>query len=178
MKEQERPLLHSGYMEIAVTGLLDYRVYTIVPNITSGIPGLRHECDLLCLSRSGYLTEVEIKISKSDLKRDFKKEHGHKNKYIQRLVYAVPLELKDIALELIPETAGLIVVDWDKRGWWFAAWERHSKPDKTALKPNQVVLNRFYRLGCMRIWSLKRHCYKLQKQYQELSQRMLNEKAI
>ena len=34
---------------------------------------VNHECDMLIVSKNHYLTEVEIKISLSDLKADFKK---------------------------------------------------------------------------------------------------------
>lgn len=57
-------------MELAVTGLLNFRVYTIVPNVSWGL-GLGHECDLLALDQQRRFTEIEIKISKSDLVRDF-----------------------------------------------------------------------------------------------------------
>ena len=44
----------------------NYRANLIVPNISWGL-GL-HECDLLVLTSSGYATEIEIKVSKADLK--------------------------------------------------------------------------------------------------------------
>ena len=36
-----------------------------------------HECDMLVLSKAGYLTEIEIKRSWSDFLADFKKTHSH-----------------------------------------------------------------------------------------------------
>ena len=38
-----------------------------------------HECDMLIMSKSGYLTEVEIKRSWTDFLADFKKSHRHDN---------------------------------------------------------------------------------------------------
>ena len=153
--------LHAGHMEVAVANLIGYRTHTIVPNVSWGL-GLNHECDMLVLDQKGRFTEVEIKISRSDLRADFKKKHGHQSKFISRLVYAVPEEMKDYALELIPLTAGLIYVhhyDWNGKIQCYARWERLCRHDTTK-KPDQKTLNRFYHLGCMRIWSLKEHSYK------------------
>ena len=46
---------------------------------------VNHECDMLIVTKNRYLTEVEIKISLSDLKADFKKEHQHKDENIKNL---------------------------------------------------------------------------------------------
>lgn len=54
-------------IETAIAMKLDIRKHIIVPNISWGA-GL-HECDLLVINKSGYATEIEIKISKSDLKK-------------------------------------------------------------------------------------------------------------
>jgi len=70
-----------------------------------------HECDLLILSCSNYATEVEIKVSPGDLRADSKKKHGHVSDFIRRFYFAVPEELEELALELIPERAGLFVVE-------------------------------------------------------------------
>lgn len=76
------------------------------------------ESDILFLTNSGYWYEIEVKISKSDFKADFKhkkskhelvllsKENTNKPNYFY---YAVPKDL--IPLEDIPEYAGLIYVD-------------------------------------------------------------------
>ena len=88
-------------MEIAVMKHFDIVQNLIVPNISWGISGL-HECDILSLSKAGYATEIEIKISKADLMSDKKKEHGHRHRYIANLYFCVPSFLKQIALEEIP----------------------------------------------------------------------------
>ena len=46
-----------------------------------------HECDMLVLSKSGYLTEIEIKRSWSDFIADFSKKHSHENMGIIRYFY-------------------------------------------------------------------------------------------
>jgi hypothetical protein len=63
----------------------------VVPNCSWGF--LNHEADLLIMSKSGYLTEVEIKRSWSDFKADFQKNHTHNDKHIAHLYYAVPVSI-------------------------------------------------------------------------------------
>lgn len=159
--------LHSGHIESAVVRLLNYRVYTIVPNVREGL-NLSHECDLLCLDGKGRFMEIEIKISAGDLKADFKKSHGHRSKYIGRLAYAMPKELAEKYKDLIPENCGLISVqietlpkyktsDLITYTYLTAKWIRLCKHNKATLEvPVQKQLD-FMRLGCMRIWSLKAH---------------------
>ena len=53
-----------------------------------------HECDMLVCSKSGYLTEIEIKRSWSDFLNDFKKKHNHNNfGIIKYLYYCIPLSI-------------------------------------------------------------------------------------
>lgn len=57
---------------------------------------LWHECDMLVLSKSGYLTEIEIKRSWYDFLADFKKRHKHDSEgIIKNFYYAVPYEISD-----------------------------------------------------------------------------------
>lgn len=151
--------MHSGNIELAVANLLNYRVQTIVPNVSWGL-GLRHECDMLVLDKQGRFTEVEIKISISDLKADFKKKHGHQSKFISRLVYAIPYELLEKSLELIPKHCGIIIVrtrNTSRGTKYFAEWYRQCRHDKNKVKPSTETIQKFFHLGCMRIWSLKSH---------------------
>jgi hypothetical protein len=151
--------LNAGHIELAVAKLIGYRRHTIVPNVSWGL-GLNHECDLLVLDEKGRLTEIEIKISKSDLKADFKKMHGHTSNIISRLIYAVPVEMEDYTLTLIPKNAGLISVkhyEQNNRILCFAHWVRRCVHDKNKDMPDRRTLEKLYQLGCMRIWSLKQH---------------------
>lgn len=50
-----------------------------------------HECDMLLVSKSGYLTEIEIKRSFEDFKKDFKKSHKHEDMgLIKNFWFCVP----------------------------------------------------------------------------------------
>jgi len=155
-KDGSKPKIHAGHMEVAVAKLIGWRVATIVPNVSWGL-GLRHECDLLILDKLGRLSEVEIKISKSDLKADFRKGHNHISPIIGRLIYAVPDELVDFAKTVIPEKSGLITVKWTSIGWQ-ATWVRYCKHGES-LKLTAEQKIKLMSLGCMRIWTLKEALY-------------------
>lgn len=143
-------------MEVAIAELIGWRENTIVPNVFWGL-NLRHEADLLVLDKSGRLTEIEIKVTLSDLKADFKKMHGHSSTIISRLIYAVPDKLVEYAQEHIPKHAGLITVNWNQYlGKFEARWIKPCKHFKNMEKPSQEVLIKLMKLGCMRIWSLKK----------------------
>lgn len=155
MTTTTQPRIHSGHVEIAVAHLLNWRRYVIVPNISWGLH-LGHECDLLCLSPDNKFLEVEIKISASDLRKDFKKQHGHRSKYIGRLAYAVPSSLQTLAVELVPKSCGIIVVEWKPlAGRYGASWCRTCRHNPCTLQIPRDVLDKYFRLAAMRIWSLK-----------------------
>lgn len=148
-------------VEIAVVNLFGHRRTVMVPNVYWGL-GLRHEADLICLDPQGRFTEVEIKVSKSDLKADLRKTHNHWSSIISRLVYAMPEELIPVAKQILPRHAGLISVQYQPAGKTtlkmpVAYWVRISKHN--SLRPSQNQIQDFMRLGCMRIWSLKQHYY-------------------
>lgn len=148
---------HAGDMELAVAVLIGYRQHAIVPNVSWGL-GLGHECDMLVLDSKDRFTEIEIKVSKSDLVADFKKPHGHSSKIISRLVYAVPEHLLDSAMELVPRRQGIIVVksiEISGKNVYKARWVRIPKHDKLKDKPTANKIRKFMELGLMRIWTLK-----------------------
>jgi hypothetical protein len=153
-------------MEIAVSSYFSPRRNLIVPNVSWGM--FSHEVDLCVLSPAGYATEVEIKVSRSDLIKDKEKRHGHDGIMIKHLYFAIPEHLeKDI--EHIPERAGVLVVKWNEpwkmygsraiEGYWSCKKKRDAKLQYKR-KWTDYERNNLLRLGAMRIWRLKE---KLQK---------------
>lgn len=72
--------------------------------------------DIIIVTSSDYAIDIEIKVSRSDFKADFKKETKHwylKSKKTKQayFYYAVPFGL--IKIEEVPEYAGLIYVRAD-----------------------------------------------------------------
>lgn len=158
--------MHSGDIEIILSRYFSAGTCIIVPNVSYGLN--IHEVDLLIVSQSGYATEIEIKISLSDLKADLKKEHGHRSNKIKYLYFAVPIELKEKALVLIPERAGLITIqEPDKTTRFFPSVKIVKSPivNKQARKLTEKELLKLGSLAAMRIWSLKETIYRLQRDY-------------
>lgn len=77
-----------------------------------------HECDMLVCSKSGYLTEIEIKRSWSDFLADFKKKHSHESEgLIKYFYYCVPDTIydrvKNYLFDNIVKCAGIITYTED-----------------------------------------------------------------
>ena len=146
-------------MEIALSTWLDYRANLIVPNVYWGMNV--HECDLLVVSRAGYLTEIEIKVSRANLKADAKKWHGHESDQIKRLFFALPDYLEH-CIDMVPERAGIILVRPMQQKDIDAGWSprcreiRPAKRNPAATKISDADRYKIARLGALRIWRLKR----------------------
>ena len=134
----------------------------VVPNVLLG----SYEADFIMITKSDYLIEVEIKISISDFRADFKKKHYHDCPEVNALYYALPKELYEKHKEEVNEScdkvgAGIILIS--KRNFpngrsyeYFAGFVK--KPKLRKAKPLTVrqMLN-FARLGCLRWPSLWHH---------------------
>ena len=153
-------------MEVALANWFDYRVNLIVPNVHWGMN--MHECDLLIVSKAGYATEVEIKISRAGLRADAKKSHGHRSNSIKYLYFAVPdyiiadgNVLKDDVMAMIPERAGIITVRAEDnvpgKYPYHPKCKRIREPtaNKAATKMSDRDRYKVARLGALRIWGLK-----------------------
>ncbi len=143
----ERALVRSG-------GMFDFRNWLVVPRASWGV-GL-HECDLLALTKAGYAHEVEIKVTVSDLKRDLEKRHGHRSAWIKCLWFAMP-EAMEGAVEYVPENAGVILVEVEKRNllrFHRARVLRKPRPRKDAVKWGPERRFDLARLGAIRYWDI------------------------
>lgn len=142
-------------IELAIAEMFGFRQNIIVPNcyITLGTAA-DHECDLLIIKQSGYACEVEIKVSISDLKADFKKKHNHENELLRELYYAFPTEMYEEAKQYVPEMAGIIIVSKHFNNK-ISAFISKPAVAKKSRKLTDVEKLRFARLGAMRVWKLK-----------------------
>ena len=89
----------------AVALYFDHGRNLIVPNVQM----FGCELDVACLSKSGYLTEVEVKISLGDWHADRLKtkwQHAERTKYVNRFYYAVPFHLISKVPDWITEEVG------------------------------------------------------------------------
>ena len=88
------------------SGIWNKRQDIMIPNLSWGL--LNHEADFVAITKSGYLTEVEIKRSFADLKADFKKDVFHRDERVYHFMYCLPISIKDKALHLFHENYGKI----------------------------------------------------------------------
>ena len=160
--------MHSGDIEIAIARHLNPRQNLIVPNVFWGW-GISYEVDLVVVTQNKYAWEIEIKTTFSDLKADKSKRHGHHCNRFKRLYFAVPKELKDRALEHIPERAGLFIVNQDLFGHSTSV-ELVKSPqiNMNADKLTDKELGKLYELAAMRLWTLKEVIYRLQERRKTL----------
>ena len=131
-----------------VRGRWPYMQFLSVPN-TNGF--LRYEADLLIVSAAGYLTEVEIKVTRADLRADVKKGHGHRSKLVKSLWFAGPESLTAAFLEFAPERAGVLVIREGER--WASTVVRQPKRNAHASALTMKHQYNLARLGALRYWT-------------------------
>lgn len=71
----------------------------MIPNLSWGL--LAYEADFVIISKTGYMTEVEIKRSLADFKADFHKSHTHDAEQVYYFYYCVPEKIYDKAIEFL-----------------------------------------------------------------------------
>lgn len=133
------------------------RRWIAVPNVSWGW-NLRYEADLIAVSKTGCCTEVEIKVSRQDLRADRMKRKWvvGLGPMIQRFCYAVPEELEEFALREIREGSGLIVVRPGNSSTSSLPTARLVRRAKLlpGRKPTQEEILKLQHLGIMRYWDL------------------------
>jgi len=179
------PKITASDVQVAVARLFNWRQHIIIPNVSWGI-GLRHEADLVVLSKSGYLKEIEIKVSASDIKADMRKGPRwarvmgdqdamgysfHMEGPIRQLFFAVPEHLADNPN--IPEKAGIIAVRWEepynhlekhRLGRYAARIIRAASVRKEAIPLKESEIRHLLHMGCMRVWSLKEKIMQMRRE--------------
>ena len=139
-------------IEIAIMRHYGVRQNIIVPNVSWSF--LPYEADLVVLTGSSYATEIEIKISKTDLKKDKEKNHNHDSNYFKYLYFAVPQKLAEFALTEIPEKAGLYEII-DNGARLLVRQIKPPKLNKHHKKWTHDEKSKLAEIGCMRILGLK-----------------------
>ena len=139
-------------IELALAHRCDYSHNVIVPNVFWGL-GFSHELDLCIMSKSGYLTEIEIKVSLQDLKKDREKTHCHidRQNRIKYLYFAMPSSVACKGWAYIPEDAGLYAVSSAGR-----VIELIKPKQRKGVRPlTEKEQLQLCRLSTMRVWKLK-----------------------
>ena len=143
------------------SGIFDRNTYIMVPNISYGL--LSYEADFVAMSKTGYLTEVEIKRSFYDFKADFKKRHLHDDILVTYFYYCVPVGILDkvkafLQDRYVSRMKMPALLTYDETGhiekvpnFGYIMAFKHPYARKLYLE-EQV---KFARLGCFRYWSIQ-----------------------
>ena len=140
----------------------------VLPNASWGM-GLSWEADLVVVSKSGYVSEIEIKTSVSDFRADFKKRKHRllEDSLISRFIYAMPRSVWEKA-DLTPDARyGLIVVDARKPLPSIelqARWIRRPQKLGRQSKLSDKQITNLYRLAYLRMWDLKWAVFRTERQ--------------
>lgn len=129
-----------------------------IPNVSMYCVGkTEYEADFIYFDlKTRYITEVEIKTSVQDFKRDFKKKRYHDCRNVKYLYYAMPRGVYDDYYDVIDELlgdAGLILIDVaDFRGniYEFGGFVKRAKARKDAYPLSPSGLMHYLRIGCMK----------------------------
>ncbi len=144
----------SADIEIAVANYYGIRNHVILYNASWGL-GFMYELDMLVFSKSRYATEIEIKVSKSDILKDLTKRFQHSDSRIKHVFFAVPESLVEFCKEKINPDFGVLSVKELERypGTFKITQVRGAKqnsraepwPDKTYIKALELANLRLHR---------------------------------
>ena len=94
-------------IELALAREFEWKRNLVVFNVhgLSGRLNIQHECDMLVMTKAGYLTEVEIKRTFTDFCADFRKRHHHESHGcdIKEFWYCVPEGIYERCLSKLAE---------------------------------------------------------------------------
>lgn len=125
----------------------------MIPNLSYGL--LDYEADFCIISKSGYLTEVEIKRSWADFIADFKKAHTHNDQRVYNFYWCLPISLMDKAKAFLIEKYGNAVpatLFYDESGNIKGGGGWASKGGRKLFIEEQLKVAK---LCALRMWNLK-----------------------
>lgn len=144
-------------IQVLVSELFGVRDNIIVPNVSWGFFET-HEADVVVINKSNYLTEIEIKRSWSDFRKDFKKTTTHDEGKVMWKYFAVPDSILKKVAEYLTINGrkdwGVIAYN-DLGGVWIVSHPKNqgnTDPKKKLFIEERLAIAR---LGCMRVWKLK-----------------------
>ena len=142
-------------IELALSDMFHWLQNLVVFNVNglSGRLSLQHECDMLVLSKAGFLTEVEIKRTFADFCNEFKKKHHHESygPDIKEFWYCVPDGIFERCLDKLSENGwlptGFLCYNEDLRFSSRRVAVSHSEEDLSLAREHRKDSLGWYRLG-------------------------------
>lgn len=140
---------HAGRILFALSRHFSWWQHRMLPEFE--VDGGR--ADLVVITRSNYLTEIEIKVSLSDWNADQHKDKFKRPRpHVARFFYAIPETLQDRIPDWLPPTAGVLVVSNGGLGWDYVREVRAAKrlpakkvDDQLVRKIEEACYYRFWR---------------------------------
>ncbi len=172
------PTIEEIELSLMNSELFNFRQDLMVFRVSDFSGIVNHECDCLIMSKSGYLTEIEIKRSYSDFLADFRKKHTHQDPHLKAFYFLVHESFSEKASEKLLELkhipSGLLAYDDNAKislyrgGSYFHVknGENHEEyTDYRNWNPKKLFLEEQYqlaRLGAMRYKNMTEKLIKLQ----------------
>lgn len=172
-------------IELALAEEFGWKRNVIVFNVNglSGKLPIFHECDMLVMTKAGYLTEIEIKRSFTDFCNEFKKRHHHESygPDIKEFWYCVPQgtlqKVKEKLLENGWCPSGIITYDEKLNLRYNLVPDIPNSVRLFSDSPRPLSLEQqleLARLGAMRQITLRKKIQKLEKKSNKPNERYLN----
>lgn len=128
--------------------------YACIPNVFMNVDNGYYEADMILIQyASGFLQEIEIKVSIEDFAADFKKKIYHNHPHVRQFSYAMPTQMwREHEAEIIKlldthgVKAGIIVVDEDG-----IKVVRRAKVRKNVGRLKLSEMLYYLRIGCLKI---------------------------
>jgi len=126
--------------------------WAVCPNVSFGF-GLPYEADIIAISKSMRIHEVEVKITKADLLADARKYKWQRGLCVDAFWYAVPESIRVDAINIAKERrTGLYIVDAVRDHVEAVLRPLRQKVVKAGGPPERDRRNRIWRLAAFRFW--------------------------
>lgn len=139
---------HAGRIMLALARYFDWSSQRMMSQmyIDGGI------ADLVFVSRAGYATEIEIKISVADWNADLKKMKWKRDRpHVARFFYAIPETLESSIPAWLPDYAGVLIVRKSGSGY-DRVDERKAAVRRKALKMSDFDQAKMHESAYYRFW--------------------------
>lgn len=167
--------------------VFDRRYLVMIPNCN----WTGHECDLLAITTDLRIVDIEVKISRADLKADAKKEKWWHRRWnspfttftggfaqagppcpdmrntwppkVWKHYYVLPQEIwKDDLLDCLPSKASGVILLYQRDGKVCANIKRQAKPNRDAERIDAAAAIDLGRLASLRMWETYNRMSELQ----------------
>lgn len=136
---------HAGRVLAALVSRYHYREFTCMTE--AEVDGFR--ADFVAVTKAGYLTEFEIKISASDWRSEKERRKWMVSRpHVRQFYYVVPEHLASKVPDFVPATAGILAARPDGDRDWIVEHRPATRMRALKVEPawlRQMQVNAYYR---------------------------------